>query len=200
MLAIILARNDVREFDQIISLYTREKGKLELLAKGIKKIVSKNSSNGEVLSCVDVEVAQGKEVDYLTKVHPAVLFKGIYADFDKIFLASYIAKMVNEHILVEEKDIRIFELLFSFLEFLNKEEKINSLNLAAAFIFKFWYFLGLSPEQEPYQQWLRLTWEEVNLLPAAAGEDVKNYLNAYQFAQIQSGKKLANFIENGRII
>ena len=74
MLAIVLARHDVREFDQMISLYTRDAGKIEVLAKGIKKITSKNSSNLEVFSVVDVEVAPGKEIDHLTKVQPFKIF------------------------------------------------------------------------------------------------------------------------------
>ena len=42
MLAIVLSRRDFREFDQIVSLYTKEKGKLEVLARGVKKITSKH--------------------------------------------------------------------------------------------------------------------------------------------------------------
>ena len=43
MLAIVLSRRDFREFDQMISVYTKEKGKLNLLARGVKKITSKNA-------------------------------------------------------------------------------------------------------------------------------------------------------------
>jgi len=38
MLAIVLNRRDFREFDQIISFYSQEHGKIEALARGIKKL------------------------------------------------------------------------------------------------------------------------------------------------------------------
>ena len=47
MQAIVLSRRDFREFDQMISLYTREQGKLELLARGLKKVTSKNAAHLE---------------------------------------------------------------------------------------------------------------------------------------------------------
>ena len=68
MQAIILDRKDFKEFDQIISVYTKEKGKLELLARGVKKITSKNSAHLEPFSFVDIEIAPGKGIDHLTKV------------------------------------------------------------------------------------------------------------------------------------
>ena len=44
------------ENDQIISLYTLEKGKQEVLARGVKKITSKNSAHLEPFSFVEVEI------------------------------------------------------------------------------------------------------------------------------------------------
>ena len=38
MLSIVLARRDFKENDQIISLFTEEKGKMEVLARGLKKL------------------------------------------------------------------------------------------------------------------------------------------------------------------
>ena len=66
MQAIVLARRDIKENDQIVSFYTLEKGKVELLARGVKKITSKNSAHLEPFSFVDVEVTEGKEINYLT--------------------------------------------------------------------------------------------------------------------------------------
>ena len=78
MKAIVLSRRDFRESDQIISLYTKEKGKLELLARGVKKITSKNSAHLEPFSLVDIDIAYGKEFNHLTKVQPIEYFKNIH--------------------------------------------------------------------------------------------------------------------------
>ena len=68
MQAITLSRRNFREFDQIVSLYTEDLGKVELLARGIKKITSKQAAHVEPFSLVTLEIARGKEVDHLTKV------------------------------------------------------------------------------------------------------------------------------------
>jgi DNA repair protein RecO (recombination protein O) len=133
MLAIVLARKNIREFDQTVSLYTREIGKVEVLAKGIKKIVSKNSSNLEILSVVEVEIIQGKDIDYLGRVQPIKIFKNIYSDLDKISLSAYIVKITDINILAGEKDEGIFNLVFSFLEFLDSSELVRSSQLATLY-------------------------------------------------------------------
>lgn len=200
MLAIVLSRKNIREFDQTVSLYTREVGKVEVLAKGIKKIISKNSSNLEVLSVVEVEVIQGKDIDYLGRVQPIKFFKNIYSDLDKISLASYIVKIVDINILVGEEDEEVFSLIFSLLEFLDSSKSVRSSQLATSFIFKLWYRLGFSESETGLDKWVEKSWEEVNSLNLSRSEIAQSYDLAHKFAQHHAGLKLAKFIENDRII
>lgn len=189
MLAIVLERKNWREFDQMISLYTRELGKVDVLAKGIKKITSKNSSNLEILSLVEIEIAQGKEIDHLTKVQSIKIFKEILSNFDKIFIARYAVRLIDENVLTQERDETVFNLLFSFLEFLNTTAKINSLNLATGFIFKLWHCLGFSSQEEKNHVWIAGDWPMVNDL-----EQQNMYEFACRHAQNHSGQKLARFV------
>ncbi len=100
--AIVLARDSYREYDQIISLYTKQQGAVRLVAKGIKKITSKNSATLQPGSIVDLGIAPGKEYDYVTSVssilpsislrtHPQ---KQIYVSF----FCSTLARLVPEGI------------------------------------------------------------------------------------------------------
>ncbi len=189
MLALVLARKNFREFDQTVSLYTRELGKVEVLAKGIKKITSKNSSNLEVLSLAEIEIAQGKEIDYLTKVQSIRIFKDIFSDFDKLFIARYVVKLADANILAQERDENIFNLLVSFLDFVNSATEINSLNLATGFIFKLWHCLGFGTQVEKHQAWLAGEWPAVNNL-----EQQNMYELACQHAQANSSQKFARFV------
>lgn len=116
MLAIILARRNIRESDQIISVYTKEKGKLELLARGVKKITSKNSAHLEPFSFVDIDIAPGKGIDHLTKVQPINYFVNIRNDLQKSLAAGYVVSLLDKVLHVGEKDGRIFDLLESWLE------------------------------------------------------------------------------------
>lgn len=200
MLALVLSRADIREFDQMVSLYTREAGKIEALAKGIKKITSKNSSNLEVFSIVDIEVAPGKEINHLTKVQPVTLFRHIFIDLDKLLLAGYAIKIANANILVGATDRQLFDFLVGFLKFLDTASGVNALQLATAFIFKLWHYLGFSVEEKQYAQWLEGDWQTINNLVLTENDRQKAYTVAHSFAQIHSGARLAKFIEHGRII
>ena len=200
MLAVVLARKNMREFDQTVSLYTRDVGKLEVLAKGIKKIVSKNSANLQTLSVVDVEIIQGKDIDYLGRVQPVRMFTGIYGDLDKIYLAQYIASLVDAHILAGEKDEAIFSLLIEFFDFLNTCEFINSHHLVTAFIFKLWHRLGFVDVDSEASEWVEANWSAINKSTVSQTEVMQVYEKACRFAEFHAGVKLAKFMEHDRIL
>lgn len=119
MQAIVLARQNFREFDQIISLYTRERGKVELLAKGVKKPVSKNSMHLEPFSHVLVESVPGRELTHLTTAQTIRLFAGIRRDAQKSIAARVATTWVSTVTQAEERDERLFRLLHSWLAFVD---------------------------------------------------------------------------------
>lgn len=119
MQAIVLARQNFREFDQIISLYTRERGKVELLAKGVKKPVSKNSPHLERFSHILVESVIGRELMHLTTAQTIRLFSGIRQDVEKIIAACVATAWVDNMTEVGERDERLFRLIHSWLSFLD---------------------------------------------------------------------------------
>jgi DNA repair protein RecO (recombination protein O) len=144
MHAIVLSKKDFREFDQITTLYTRDKGKLELLSRGIKKIVSKQAAYLLPFSFVEAEIVRGQEIDHLIRTQPIELFKNIRRDLKKSLLADYIVKLVDQLVPVGEKDERIFELLISVLNFIERVE-IPGDTIVLSFIAKFLQLLGFVP-------------------------------------------------------
>lgn len=148
MLSIILSRRDFREFDQIISLYTLEKGKVEVLARGVKKITSKNAAHLEPFSLVEAEIVPGKEISHLTKVVPENYFVNIRQDLQKSLAASFVVSLLDKVLHENEKDERIFFLLQDWLEFLNHLiiKSFNHQLLLDGFVVKLFQLLGFTPE------------------------------------------------------
>ncbi|MDD4476699.1 MAG: DNA repair protein RecO [Patescibacteria group bacterium] len=146
MIAIVLSRKDSGESDQIISFFTEEFGKVEALAKGVKKIVGKNSSFLETACLVDAEIIKGKAVNRVASVCLIDLFKNIRTDFTKLALCGYAVKSIEILTEQNERDKNIFNLLKSFLEFLDFEKSVYTSCLQAAFILKFFSMLGYEPE------------------------------------------------------
>lgn len=144
MEAIILSRRDFRESDQIISAYTKERGKVEALARGVKKIVSKQSAHLEPFSFVMLETVPGKDITHLTTAQPLNLFLGIRNDFAKMMSAQMITRMTDSLTEPNEPDTRIFALLKTWLSFVDKTSTFNWL-LIDGFLLYLLSILGFSP-------------------------------------------------------
>ena len=61
--AITLKRIDIKEADRLFVFYTKEHGKVEAVARGVKKINSKMAGHLEPLGIVDLMIARGKSID-----------------------------------------------------------------------------------------------------------------------------------------
>lgn len=147
MLSIVLSRRDFREYDQMVSLYTKDKGKISLLVRGVKKNVSKNSAHLEPFSIVNITVEKGKEVDYLTRVQSVDYLRNIRENLHKSFIASYVVSIVDKLFAEAEVDSRFFVFLENFLFFLNELEMIENretLLILDAFMVNLLYFLGFN--------------------------------------------------------
>ncbi|MFA5062351.1 MAG: DNA repair protein RecO [Patescibacteria group bacterium] len=182
MLAIALGRRDLKEFDQVVSLYTFERGKLNLLAKGIKKMTSKNAAGLERPTFSEIEVAEGKEFDHLTKVQALEMYGNIRRDLTKSFLAGYAVRVLDEFTLTEEKDEKIFNLLLNFLHFLNTEPVKSPLNIINNYLLKLWSLFGYGEELERFVK-----------LPAE-----QLFVIIDKFVQVHNGRPLPDFIKNAK--
>ena len=65
---IILKREDFRERDERIVLYTKEFGKISVVAKGVKRIEAKLRGSLDLFNFVDIFFAEGKHFPILTGV------------------------------------------------------------------------------------------------------------------------------------
>jgi DNA repair protein RecO len=145
MQAIVLSRRDIREADQIISVYTRESGKREMLARGVKKITSKNSAYLEPCSVVDVAVASGKELEYVTSVYPIDYYPGIRSDLRKSRVAQFVMQICHRLLRVHEADEQMYHLLRNWLRYLEDTSDV-SLTDVDFFFLRLLRLLGMEPQ------------------------------------------------------
>lgn len=141
---IVLSRRDFREADQIISLYTLEQGKVEYIARGVKKIVSKNAANLLPCSFVRVGVALGKEIDYITTVNILEYFSTLRRNFEASWQGWFFVETLHTLTAKGEKDERIFVLILNYLELLNSVV-VEEIFLDIVFL-RLFHFLGFTPE------------------------------------------------------
>ncbi len=144
MQAIILRRQDFREYDEIITLYTLEGGKVNALARSVKKITSKNSAHLEPFSLVEAEIIKGQEVQHIIKARGLNIFLGLRNNLKKMSMAAFIVHLFDQLLEVGERDEQLFYLLQSWLEFLDVCHTPNNI-LVLGLEIKLLQRLGFTP-------------------------------------------------------
>ena len=143
---IILGRTAFREYDSRTIVYSLDRGKLDLVARGVKKIKSKLAAHLEPLNLAEIMVVAGKRFDYIGAVSSQNCFPRIKGDLSKLAAAGKAVNMFNKLVKAEEADKEVFFLLEEFLEFLDSNKlKISSDLWASLFTLKILAQLGYRP-------------------------------------------------------
>ncbi len=129
--AIILKKQPFNEGDEIITLFTKEQGKVRVLAKSVKSSKSKLQQKLQALFLVDIILTTGK----FPKIIGAETIKVYHQLREKLpamKMAFYAAELVLKFTADEQKNENLFNLLENFLQFLNNhhEQKVLDLGLA----------------------------------------------------------------------
>jgi hypothetical protein len=141
---IILSKKDIRDVDRQFVLYTFQRGKIEVLAKGARKIESKLSGNLELLNHAMFTVGKGRTIDRVATVDVMEAFQPIKNNLFSLSAALYCFEIFNSFVKWEERDEPLFLLLLDFLETLqNTNRTATQKTLAHLFLLKFSHLLGL---------------------------------------------------------
>ncbi|GAB4457973.1 MAG: DNA repair protein RecO [Armatimonadaceae bacterium] len=116
--AIVLRRIPLGETDKILTLFTREGGKFNVVAKGARKTTSKLSGATEPLIVLRGLLAEGMNLDVLTQCEITDSFPGLRGDFGLFLRATYACELLDR--LTEERDTspEAFDLLVATLHLL----------------------------------------------------------------------------------
>ncbi len=146
LLGIVLAKENLRENDQVISFYSQESGKLEILVRGARKINSKLAPIiSEPFALLSLVVVLGKNYNHLIGGEVKERFKNIIIDEQKIIQTNTLLKRINQSI-KSQPDKKIFPLILKFLKTINKISLSKLRIINHAFLIKFLAFSGYCPE------------------------------------------------------
>lgn len=136
------------ENDEVLTFFTKDFGKLEILAKGIKKIKSKLRGSVDLFYLSEIEFIQGKTYKTLTDAILIEKFKDIRKNLLKLKLVFAISELLDNFLIEEEKDERLWKVLIRTLFKIN-EKKTKIKFLKALYYYFFWNLisiLGYKPE------------------------------------------------------
>lgn len=118
--AIVIRSREYGESDRLVTLFSRELGKLEAIAKGVRKPKSTQRGGTQLFTYADFLLYQGKTLDTVNQAQPRENFLHLWDDFDRTIAASGIAELLDISTTREHPDQELFTLTLSFL-FLLKE-------------------------------------------------------------------------------
>jgi DNA repair protein RecO (recombination protein O) len=102
--AVVLRTHKLGEADRIITLLTRENGRVRAVAKGIRRTTSKFGSRLEPFTHVDVQLAEGRNLDTVTQAETHDAFAAqLGSDYER-YTAGTVMLETAERLVTEEKE------------------------------------------------------------------------------------------------
>jgi DNA repair protein RecO (recombination protein O) len=98
--AVILKRSDLGEADRILTLFTRDRGKVRAVARGIRRSTSRSAGHLEPFTLSDVLFAVGRELDVVSQADTLDAHRAVREDLERTTHAYYLAELVD--LLTEE--------------------------------------------------------------------------------------------------
>ena len=120
--SIILRRSDFGEADRLLTVYTPERGKLRLLAKGVRKMNSRKAGHVELFMLTNMLIAQGRTWDIISQAEIVEPYRDLREDLDKTSHAYYLAELVDRFTEEHDPNALLFKLLVLTLAHLNYVE------------------------------------------------------------------------------
>lgn len=115
-LGVTLRRTPVREADLLSVMYTREHGKLELLARGAQRLTSKLMGHLEPLTLVRVSIARGRSMDHVTEAEVVDAFPAVKNGYENSARGLYVAELVDGFSALAAANAELFALTIQTLQ------------------------------------------------------------------------------------
>ncbi len=122
--ALVLHRTDLGENDRILTLFTRERGKLGAVAKGSRKAGSRLSGATELFMTLRLQLAEARSLDIITQCEITDTHGALRRSLDLLARATYLCELLDR--ITEERDTltseELYDLTLSALTLLGKAE------------------------------------------------------------------------------
>jgi DNA repair protein RecO (recombination protein O) len=120
--AVVLRHADWGEADRLLTLYTRERGKVRAIAKGARKIRSRKAGHLEPFTRVTLQLARGHDLFIVTQADTLDAYLPIHENLVKTSHAAYVVELLDRFTYEDDSEnYSIFRLLTEALARLENE-------------------------------------------------------------------------------
>ena len=139
---IIIRRTNFGEADRVLTIVTRDSGKIKIIAKGVRKITSRRAPNLELFTQTSFVIHKGRSGNYVIEAKAVQPFEHMRTDFDRVKIAYQIAELINILTREEEELAEVYSLVAASFYRLNDGLQFN----IVAFKHKLLMLLGFVSE------------------------------------------------------
>lgn len=122
---LIIKRINFSEADRILTVFTKEFGKIKVLAKGVRRITSRRGGNVELFNLTQITLHRGKNFDLLTEAQVINSFFNLRTDLNKIGLCYHLCEIIDGLCPEFQENYQIFDELIKLLNTLNQQSVIS---------------------------------------------------------------------------
>ena len=120
---IVVRKTESGEHNQLITVYTKELGKIRVLAKSAKKNTSKQAGHLDLFNLVDFVAVPGKNYPIITQAQSSENFLDIKSSYSKMMAGFFVLESFHRLVYEQEQDTVLWSFLF---EQLNKIEHASA--------------------------------------------------------------------------
>ena len=100
--AVVLRHSNWGEADRLLTLYTREQGKLRAVAKGVRKIRSHKAGHLEPFTHITLQLARSRDLPIVTQVETIDPYLPLREDLTRTGYAAYVLELLDRFTYEEE--------------------------------------------------------------------------------------------------
>jgi len=123
--AIVLRQRKLGEADKIVTLYCSHLGKVDAVAKGVRRTKSRLAGHLEPLTLGSYLIAEGRDLDIVTQAETVDAFPALREDLERLSRGLYCAELVDRLTPERSEGNPLFRLLHEALGVLSREEALD---------------------------------------------------------------------------
>lgn len=142
---VVLRNINYSEADKILTIFTKQNGKVQAIAKGARKYKNNLVASTQTFCYSNFLMYEGKNFYHINQGEVIDSFFSLREDLEKLAYATYIIELIDAGTLEGESNPILFDLLIKTLQVLTNIEK-DYKNLLLAFELKYISFIGYKPQ------------------------------------------------------
>ncbi len=120
--AVVLRHSDWGEADRMLTIFTRELGKLRVVAKGVRRMRSRKAGHLEPFTRVALMLARGRDLWIVTQAETVDAYLPLRDDLERTAYAAYVAELLDRFTYEEGENASLYRLFVEALGRVSTQE------------------------------------------------------------------------------